>query len=95
MPIRSLPVATEECHARLTRFVSALKDLCAVHAVDMAVSDGMLWLVDSKRPSHEDWPFVADVELPALKMTLSCIEQDAFPVEYAELSAARESGEVW
>ncbi len=97
MPIQSIPVATEECQQRLARFVAALKDLCVVHAVEMVISDGNLWLVDSKRPGHgnDDWPFVADVELPSLKMTLSCIEQEAFPDNYEALAAAREAGEVW
>ena len=52
MPINALPVATEECVKRLEKFAAALADLCHVHALEIAINDNDIVLIDSKRAGH-------------------------------------------
>jgi hypothetical protein len=94
---RALPVANEDCARRVEAFADSLRFLCHSFSLELAICDGQLWLVDSKRPGrlNPNWPFVADIALPKITATLSTIDKHDFPEDFASLAAARAEGRDW
>lgn len=94
---RSIPIATEDCARRVGAFASALSNLCEILSLELVISDGTLWVIDSKRPGslNPQWPWVADIELPKCKAHISEVDESGFPEEFASLSAARSEGRDW